>query len=100
MIENESSGNPGLKHTSLVDLAPRTVEPTMNDVIAAQLFARVTEKQTSPKLPKQRLGDKTVGALIEALTALNSPHARLQSITGVELLQKTDGTHFLQFTTR
>lgn len=100
MSETDSPTGSGYKHTSLLDLAPTVVEPTLNDVVAAQLLARVTEKETSPKLPKQRLGDKSVGALIEALQALKSPHARLQSIVGVEVLQKTDGTQFLQFLTR
>lgn len=100
ITETDSPATSGFKHASLVDLTPKVVQPTVNDLVMQQLLAKVEEKKTSPQLPKQQLGDKSVGALIAALTALNCPHARLQSIIGVQILQKTDGTQFLQFLTR
>jgi len=99
VTETASAGNPGLKHASLLDLAPKVTEPTTNDIVMAQLLNRVQEKQTSPKLPSAQLGDKSVGALIAALQQLNSPHTRLLSITGVKVNGKLDGTTFLTFTT-
>lgn len=99
MTEEASPSGSGYKHTSLLDLAPVRTEPTPNDIVMAQLLERVHQKQTSPTLPSAQLGDKSVGALIEALKSLNSPHTRLQSITGVKVNSKLDGSTFLTFTT-